>query len=233
MLSGPDCLRHPQIDEMLRLLADEHEIGVQLLGPLTRLSELALFERVAALPTLRGVRMSLFGARAETHDRIVGAAGAHAQVMAALTQCRAREIPINLHCVVTPENVDELPELLASLRALGQHVELCVYHPESWSGTPLTWREVSLERTVVHPDRLLAALERTPERDAACGHSLYIAHCWIPARLRARMLSDPHDVQDNFAFAPACDNCSARSRCPGVSRPALERFGPACARAIT
>jgi MoaA/NifB/PqqE/SkfB family radical SAM enzyme len=233
VLSGPDCLRHPQIDAMLELFADEQQITLQLLGPLTRLSEPALFDRVAALPALRGVRLSLYGARAETHDRIVGSPGAHAQVMTTLARCRARGIEVNVTCVITPENVAELPELLSSLRELGHYIELCVYHPESWGGTPLTWREVALERVVVHPDQLLAACERIPERDAAHARARHIAHCWIPARLRELVIDEVCDVQDNFDYAPACRECPARPRCPGISRPALERFGPGVARPIS
>jgi hypothetical protein len=233
VLSGPDCLRHPQIDAMLEQFADEQDIGLELLGPLTRLSEPALAARVASLPSLKGVRLSLFGASAEIHDRVVGQAGAHAQVLAALAHCRALGIAVGLATVLTPENVGELPELLALVASLGLRTQLSLYHPESWSGTPLSWREVDLARTVVGPAALLAACERIDPALARAALARYIPHCWVPGPLRPILLAPAVDRQDDFAFVPGCAGCPARPECPGISRPAIERLGPDCAPGLT
>jgi len=233
VLSGPDCLRHPQLDAMLELLAHEDQTTVQLLGPLTRLSEPELLARVAKLPTLRGVTTSLFGARPQTHDRITGTPGAHAQILAAIDGCLALGIPVGVSTVITPENVAELPELLRLLqRKPGLSSQLNLYHPESWAGTTVTWRSVSLARVVVGPEQLLASLEQCTNSEARITRVRHIPHCWIPARLRPIVIEDVDDRQADFAFVSGCEGCSARERCPGVTLPAIEQLGPNCVRKL-
>lgn len=228
ILSGPDCLRHPQIDDMLELLGRETRLGVELLGPLTRLAEPELFERVAAIPGLRSICTSLLSTRADVHDAMVGRAGAHAQVLQALANCRARGVPFSLNVLVGPANVDDLPALLELCAALGAaDVNVTLYHPESAVEVLVraSWRELHLPALVVEREPLLRAWAAVSTHALARVHAHYLPRCWVPAALRERLLRAPRDRQDNFAYLPACARCAERERCPGVTVPAAELLG--------
>ncbi|PRP90645.1 Antilisterial bacteriocin subtilosin biosynthesis protein AlbA [Enhygromyxa salina] len=228
-LSGPDCLRHPRIDEMLELLAGERELGVELLGPLTRLSEPELAARVAAVPGLQSICTSLLSTRAEIHDAMVGTPGAHAQVLKALANCRDHGIAFKVNVLVTPANIEELPALLERCAELGADVvNLSLYHPESAADALVhaSWRELELPALVVGREALLRAWEATPPRALAGVHAHYLPRCWVPAALREQLLRTPRDLQDNFRHPPGCARCRERERCPGLTVPAFEHLGP-------
>jgi hypothetical protein len=242
VLSGADVLRHPQLDAMLALFTDEHEIGLYLIGPMTRLCEPAIAQRLAAVPNFRGVHLSLFGIHPETHDRIVACPGAHAQVMAGLQQCQAHDVSVSINTIVTPENVEEQPELLSHLDSLGLRTILSLYYPENHgydsetysgrNGPPISWRDVVFERLIVGPDALLKVCDQLSEAEAKVASAHNISHCWIPQRLRPVLLESPSPREGHFTHPPPCEACTERLRCPGITVPALEFLGPTCARPI-
>lgn len=235
ILSGPDCLRHPQLDAMLELLAREDTLRVELLGPLTRLADPALARRVAAVPNLRSVCTSLLSSRAEIHDAMVGTPGAHAQVLQALANCRALGLSITINVLISPANVEDLPELLARCRELEvDNVNLSLYHPESANDLLVraSWRALDLAAVVVGPEALHEAWAATPVALLESVHAHYLPRCWVPADLRERLLRTPRDLQDNFHHPPACERCSERGRCPGITVPAAELLGPECVHPI-
>lgn len=235
VLSGPDCLRHPQIDAMLELLARETTLRVELLGPLTRLADLELARRVAAVPNLRSVCTSLLSSRAEIHDAMVGTPGAHAQVLQALANCRELGLHITINVLISPANVDDLPELLARCRELEvDNVNLSLYHPESANDVFVraSWRSLDLASVVVGPKPLLRAWAAIPVALLESVHAHYLPRCWVPAELRERLLRMPRDLQDNFCYLPACQRCGERASCPGLTVPAADLFGPDCVSPI-
>jgi len=234
LLSGPDCLRHPQIEAILDRLAAAPELAVELLGPLTRLAEPELAARVAALPGLRAIYTSLLSTRAAVHDAIVGAPGAHAELLAALDRCRAHAIPFTINVLVTPTNVAELPELLSLCLELGaSNINVSLYHPESASEVLVhaSWRELDLSALVASREAVYRAWTACDPAIIPDLHAHYLPRCWVPPKLRDQLLRDAIDPQDNFTYLPACEACSARDRCPGVTVPAAEYLGPAAVKA--
>jgi hypothetical protein len=235
MLSGPDCLRHPQIDAILDRLAAAPEIGVALLGPLTRLADPDMAARIAAIPGLRAIQTSLLSPHATIHDNLVGTSGAHAEVLAALASCEAHGIPFTINVLVAPANVAALPELLALCLDRGATgVNLSLYHPESASDMLVhaSWRELDVAALVVRPAALIEALSATPRAVLEHVHGHYLPRCWVPAELRELLSREGRDPQDNFTYLPACADCRERRRCPGVTVPAAECLGSAAVQAI-
>ena len=235
VLSGPDCLRHPDIENILNLFADERRVGISFLGPLTGLSDSDVAYRVASLPTLRSVRLSLFGARPETHDRIVGELGAHGQVIQAMKQCKRYGVRVILQTIITPENVGEFPELLADLFLYaGNHdFHINLYHPEnSWlPGSSLSWKSTQSERVVVHPRDVFAAFDqaRLDEGLVGLGCGLMIPPCWLPSEWVSLARWEVHKPNRDRTFSPICGECAHRSTCPGIPIPAYTLFGEDCA----
>ena len=225
-------MNHPELNAILDLFAEEKEIGLCLLGPMTLCSPETV-RRIASLENLRWVRLSLFGSRPETHDAIVGTPGAYRKLMSVLSQLHRYDIPIAVNTIVTPENVSELPETLEKLTNISSnnHYHLTTYHPESWmwSDPPVSWRELSLQHVVVKPDDLYRALERSKVPENQVMHACPIPRCWIPKKWRKTMVWN-FGVRKNAKFLPACENCADRSDCPGILEPALEIFGDECAR---
>ncbi|NVB40306.1 radical SAM protein [Pseudenhygromyxa sp. WMMC2535] len=236
-LSGPDVLRDPRLGALLDLLARYSSLEVELLGPMTGLADPQLAEAVLGREQVVAMRTTLLSHRPEVHDALVGRAGAHADVLAAIDAALARGLCVGVNSVLTPDNAGDLTELLRLLEpwsGAGVDLQVQLYHPEALGMEPEGWRALALERLVCGPAQIRAAfaeLARAPDADALLSlvSARHIAHCWLPASIRERVVEPVAEPQDNFTTPPACADCPGREGCPGLTMPAFERWGPEAA----
>jgi len=230
-LTGNDCLRHPHIDALLALFAEEHEVPIGFSGPLTRLSEPEMAEAVASLPTLSQVTISLFSLDPAVHEATTGAPGSHAEVLAAIDNLIARGVSTDVNVVVTQRNLAELPDLLTFLAERGAKLQLNPVFAErsDYAESSLllqpTW---PLEELLVSPVELRASLDRAPVSTLAqVTWITAAADCALPHLLRTKRGTLGFNTAVAFVFLDSCEGCARRDGCVGVGPDVARMWGEA------
>lgn len=208
-ISGHDWLQHPSLDAMLTALERYPLPRLRLLGPSTKLADVELAKRVGALPGLDSLTTTIESCIPEVHDAIVGAPGAHAMLMQALTNLE--HVPWLLALVITRRSLETLPQTLRWIRDHNHTLQLTTFIPDKGVG--------ERQDHVLAPVRdTYAALERCePDTFDSLTSIIGVPPCGVPKHLR-RKLSPPHVApeRDALMFAPECDACSMRQQCSGV-----------------
>lgn len=174
-LTGGEVLTHPHLFDVL----DEARglnLAVQLLTNGTLLRP-GIVGRLAGYRNLLGVSVSLYGATAETHDRVTQVVGSFRRTWDGIDRLRARGIAVRLKFIVMRQNAREVEAMLAQAndRGLPFMIDLNVTARHDGSTSSLASRigPVELERLYRGPLRGLlpppAALARTfSDTDWAC-----------------------------------------------------------------
>jgi radical SAM protein with 4Fe4S-binding SPASM domain len=115
-LTGGEALLHPRFWEILDEAA-ARSFAVQLLSNGTLLSE-RVCDRLAAYPNFWGASLSLYGARAATHDAITRSPGSFERTWAGAERLRARGAAVSLKFILMKGNAAETVEVLE--RAAGR-----------------------------------------------------------------------------------------------------------------
>lgn len=226
VLSGPDCLRHPKLAEMLASLASLRAVGCGFIGPCTALSDPGLVEQIAALPTLQAVDLTLLSLTPEVHDDLVGAPGAQVKVIAAIENLRAANIEVAAHVILTPSNILSAPALIAWLAERGVLVLLKLYHPENWPGESPTWEVLDQDALVVGPEQVAALFGPENVSVLRAAHYQDIPLCWMHEEVRAlprRRVET--DLQADFDKPAKCAGCALSHECAGITVPAARAHG--------
>ncbi|MDX6769352.1 MAG: radical SAM protein [Elusimicrobiota bacterium] len=185
--------------------------------------------------------VSIHGADAGLHDKMVEVPGAFEKVLSALDNLRG--IPLVLNFVLTAENMSCLPDFIRRFAPDDRFHEIQVYLPH-YEGL-MADNQARLRLKVADAKPVLKAAVLEAERLAA-GHKVRIYNappCTLPEfkdRLRnwAReegesLLVDPAGMKEN-AFAQerrarvkpeACASCSLDAVCLGFEAPYAERWG--------
>ncbi len=116
-LTGGEALVHPRFWEILDEAA-AHSFAVQLLSNGTLLSE-RVCDRLAAYPNFLGASLSLYGARAATHDAVTRSRGSFEQTLAGAERLRARGGLVGLKFILLKGNAAETAEVLELAAARG------------------------------------------------------------------------------------------------------------------
>lgn len=219
---GHDWAQHPHRDKILARLEREATMPVRLEGPSTALADPALAARVAALPTLDQVTLTLESVDPAVHDAIVGEPGACVKVMAAIEALRARRVRVHVNCVVTARAVPGLPALIAWLNARKLQVSLLGFIPDKVSEG---WDGALLPRVDVLREALAPTGRRGVDTVAqVCG----LPVCAVPPLLEPRVSVEwQSPVRERRLYADACEGCSARGRCGAVTEGYLAQHGAA------
>lgn len=222
VVTGHDWARLPGLDRLLDRLAREERVRVDFQGPSTRLADRALAQRLARLPTLGTVSLTLQSPEPAAHDAITGAPGSGAQVMAAVANLRELGVPVIINAVLTARGVDALPGLFAWLDRERLAVALRAFIPDA--GLAGGWDAGAIMAPM---DRLREALEADPDRTARVVAGLAgLPTCVVPRALRSRVLPAPlGNKREPARFPPGCEGCGLRPGCPGVPASYGRRFG--------
>lgn len=116
-LTGGEALVHPRFWEILDEAA-AHSFAVQLLSNGTLLSE-RVCDRLAAYPNFLGASLSLYGARAATHDAVTRSRGSFERTLAGAERLRARGALVGLKFILLKGNAGETAEVLELAAARG------------------------------------------------------------------------------------------------------------------
>ena len=118
-LTGGEAMLHPEF----WAIADEaasRGFALSVLTNGTLLTEAAC-DRLAAYPSLWALSLSVYGARAETHDAVTQGAGSFERTMAGARRLRDRGVRLGLKFIVMRANAAEtdVREFLSGLEAKG------------------------------------------------------------------------------------------------------------------
>lgn len=214
-ITGHDWIAHPERDAILDVLARNPGLRLRLQGPSTALADAALARRVASLPDLAAVALTVQAGEARAHDRMVGRAGAFDAVCAAVDHLLLAGARVEVNTVLTRDALAALPSTLAWLAARELMGSLAAFSPEvalPWPG-PLMPRLAALRESFSTNERELLA-----RASSLVGFPL----CVVPPSLASRAFA--HERSTGPA-ARACVGCDARARCPGASRAYLDAHG--------
>ena len=218
-ITGHDWTRHPRHPEILVALERRPDARLRLQGPSLGFSSPELTRRVAALPGLEWIATTLQSSDAAEHDAMVGAPGAHAELLAALDNLKAARVPLVLTVVLSRRALRTLPETLSFLSARGLSVSLQAFIPDEAMGPAFD---------VLAPlDELRRALDRAPREALGAIHSVVgVPLCAAPAPLR-RKIAPAHRMKgrEGARFGAGCGTCAARGRCSGVPSSYLVALG--------
>ena len=116
-LTGGEAMSHPRFWEILDEAA-AREFAVTLLSNGTLLGEREC-ERLASYPNLWGTSLSVYGARAATHDAITRSPGSHRRTMDGARRLAALGVTVNLKLVLMKGNAAEAGEMADQADAEG------------------------------------------------------------------------------------------------------------------
>jgi MoaA/NifB/PqqE/SkfB family radical SAM enzyme len=246
--SGGEVTLLKDLNSMIRLA---RKLGYREAGVITnglRLEERAYVDSLAEAG-LTFCCVSMHGAAAATHDRLLVVPGAHARVLAALDNLRALKIPIILNFVVTNLNAAELPDFVAHHIGDPSVVEIQAYLPHYEGMMRTEGADLSLSIADARP-HLSAAAARADALAAGDKINFYTAPpCALP-ELRGRLrnwkretdsvLADPQGLagagfaeerRDRIKPA-ACTSCALCAECLGFERGYVDRYGDSEAKAF-
>ncbi len=191
--------------------------------------------------------VSIHGADAATHDRMLEVPGAFDKVLAALEHLKARRIPLVLNFVMTRTNYESLPAFVSRFAGDPAVVELQAYLPHYEGLMADNAADLRLDVADARPV-LQAAVAAA--RAAGGDTKLRIGNappCLLPEHkdrlfnwkkeADARLLVDPAGMKDG-AFqeerrdrvkTEVCGRCSLSPECLGFERGYAERHGTAAA----
>lgn len=189
--------------------------------------------------------VSIHGAGAPMHDRMLEIPGAFAKVLAALEHLKKAGVPLVLNFVMTKPNYEELPAFVARFAGDRSVVELQAYLPH-YEGL-MSDNAESLELTVAQARPALAAAA-SAARAAGADAKFRIGNappCLLPehrerlfnwaSEADSRLLVDPagmksgafkEERRDRVKTEP-CRRCALETTCLGFERGYAERHGTA------
>ncbi len=116
-LTGGEVLAHPGLWDVLDEAA-ARKFAVTLLSNGALLTERTC-DRLAAYPNLWGVSLSLYGARAATHDEVTRSRGSFERTWAGARRLAERNVPVTLKVVVLRSNAAETEEMISAIETEG------------------------------------------------------------------------------------------------------------------
>ena len=239
VLSGGEPTIHPGLGPLLRRVRRE---GLSL-GFVTNGRR---FAEERFVEGLRGFRLgyvytSLHGARAATHDRLVGAPAFADSIRAIRRLSALPRLHLTVNTVVTRWNVDELEAIVDLLLDIGGlRAKLSYLEPKGDALANLDALLLSPQRAAARIREAIAHGEgRTADRGAELAWDA-LPWCLMPDRearyddLRTNRIEVMSEADETAFFpvdhrnkthAPRCADCARRTGCPGLYTAALERYG--------
>ena len=227
-ITGNDWTRHPNMEGILARMEREERISIRLIGPHATVCDPELARRIAGIPKLQELRLSLFSSDPEQHDRITGTPGAGVQIQQAIKNLRDNGVQPTVNTVLTRNGIRELPSLVPWLESRGLRLNLLAFvpdvFPDTFMGFKGKWDVPSLMAPYSEIHATLDALDATA-RSAIDGiHGLPL--CAVPADLEelARADGQSEEAEPELFVAP-CSECSVQTQCSGVPKTYVDHYG--------
>jgi hypothetical protein len=218
-LMGHDWLQHPRLDALLTALEAQPGLRLRCYGPSTALADPALAARVARLPGLVSVGLTLQSSDPAVHDAIVGAPGSGRLVQEAILVLQRLGAPLQLTLVLSRRSLPTLAETVRWVHARGLRLTLQAFLPDRGLRGA----------AAVHasPDAVAAALAGidAPAR-AVIDCLVGVPWCAAPPPFRDRLRSAfVAETREPLVHPAPCHGCAVRARCPGVPGSLVEALG--------
>ncbi len=222
VLVGQDALTHAGFQQLLRLFRGHSSVKrITVVTPGTNLAEPGLAEELVAAG-LDGIIMTLLDGEAKTHDKLAGRAGAHTDLLQAISNIEAAGLSWELNTVVLKDNQSKFCGLLEKASQLGCKLRVYLYTNEPM--VPL--EKVALcAPDVVSFATLLGKHRELVENNVESLH--YAPLCLLPewahklSSHASQSLPSPADP-----LPDACQDCAALgTHCPSVSAAYVSLFG--------
>jgi len=183
------------------------------------------------------VSFAIKGATETTHDRLTRTPGCHALLLGGIAEVKRHGLPMSGDILVYASNLDELPLMVETYSALG------LARFSVWAFSALDQGDRDLSTQVPKLSELaravVRAMDASPSVEIA---SLHTPPCLVPES-HARCLFHAADLDllvvnpgghsfmleqsaiEGGTYVPACDSCTARTRCGGLRRDYLGIHG--------
>lgn len=124
LLTGGEPLLHPQFFEILEgLIGMGMQVSVNSNGTLI---DRETARKLSEHCPLR-VNITLYGGSAETYERLCGDAGAFQRVRRGVELLKEYGVPVKFNASITPENVDDLEEMIAYAKSQDCPIQVATY----------------------------------------------------------------------------------------------------------
>lgn len=234
-ISGGEPTLHRALPDLIQRATTEHGLRVHLQTNAIKLRRLA-YVRSLQDAGLGSVMISLHSADPDVSDAMTRAPGTWRRTIEGITVCLEADLFVALNCCVEAANAEGLADLAQLIvdrfvtASPGNPVQIVNLSQPSDYFEPGLWARSVAPFDVVAPGLVAAA--RTL-RDAgvrlniagSCGFPVCVFRedlSLVPALLRSAL--EEQDLLDR-PFAPLCQDCAVRPRCPGVRREYLEVHG--------
>lgn len=180
-LNGIDPLQHSRVLDVLEVISDMGFPELTVFSPGRRLAE-ARFrgEFLRRVPRRLTVSIPLYGKTAETHDRVTGAPGSHAEVLQAIEGLRrdGAADSIRISTIFTKQNVGEVVSMLLWIREMELEARVGAHLPYPMRSTTRDPYSDSAMRESDLVEQLLAEIAPLDEDER--GYLLPIVMSAIP-----------------------------------------------------
>lgn len=212
-LGGTEPPTHPDFERTLVRAAEVGFSEVELMTSGVQLADPRVAERWWELG-VRAVCAPLYGTTAADHDAVVRVKGHFGRVVKGLDNAAARGMTVHVHTLALRRTVHKLGDLARAARARwGARLYVAPLRPKDL---------FDFRAEAVALDALAAALE------GADVGLVGLPACVLPDKARdAPALIAIYFRGQRTVYAPPCDGCGARARCPGVVARHHEVFGDA------
>ncbi|MCB9506237.1 MAG: hypothetical protein H6697_01065 [Myxococcales bacterium] len=220
-LTGFDWTRHARREELLTLLAGLRRAPLVLEGPHTALASPEVRARVAGIPALQRVILSLHGPPS-VHDEVVSRRGAGVAVQTAAAGLAAAGVSVQINTVLCGATAATLAHVAALAREIGAAWRLLGFAPDAlgsggWAGRLRLPTLEESRRATASLD--VAGLDFRVEMLPPCAVSQPLRP-YVAQRDEAR----PAPWSGAF-FGDECAGCATRQKCVGLSAAYVTQHG--------
>ena len=227
-VTGNDWTRHPRMEEILSRLEREEKVPIRLIGPHASLSDAPFARRIARIPMLREIRVSIFSPLPEKHDEITGTTGAGQQILQAVANLKAAGVSPAVNTVLTRKALSEFPGLAHWIEEQDLKITLLAFVPDVLPDTFMGFKGEWDSKALLAPySEMLETLDSLSEKakshiDSVHGFPL----CAIPEDLAhlVRGSGISEEAEPEIMLAP-CTNCAAKPQCSGVPKTYADHYG--------
>lgn len=222
-IGGAEPLAFENLPALLEVLK-ERELVVQSLHTAGWPLEDAVLDALKAAG-LQRVRVPIYSALPEEHDKVVRAGGAFGKTIEALEKLKAQNISLNLHTLLLRDTLNTLPKTLEFLASFSP-IAIEVAAPTQISDAP--WLLHDYLPSADSVAKVLADFHPSDDHNL----DFQVPLCALPNHLLPKAKKGPGRQMDAYGDASGqgrretqgfyekpCETCAQKAHCPGLSGP--------------
>ncbi len=219
-LEADDLARHPRLAEIVAAIHQDCVFPLSIMAPCNTLADPEAALRLAAMPSIDNIMMTLFGSSPKTHDPIAGRDGAFREVVLALRNLAGtRRLRLGVKALVTVPALSEIREMIMTARHFRADTTLVYPYDDDdiVKQNGVIVGNLALRPLIPRADAVKQVLAAEADLIRASGVTLVdFPDCAMPPALRDRLFIEHTGTMSRYPMLDICKGCARANRCARV-----------------